>query len=127
MTRRQIFIAFFALALVYQLKEVMHYGRLEYPLLLAPLVLMVSAAVFPGSMVCVLLENFGIFLPFHDAVLISLVIWFFPVTRIQRWAGTFDAFAKAHRGGSCILRAWAAVLDFKDRRKFGTTKTGGWA
>jgi hypothetical protein len=127
MTRRHAYFGFFTLTLIYQLKEVMQYGQLECSLWLAPFVVMESAAVFPGAAISVMLENFGIFLPFHDAVLISLAIWFFPVARIERWAGSFDAFAKAGRGRSHILSAWAKALDFNDRRKFGTTKTGGWA
>jgi hypothetical protein len=128
MERRRAFAFFFLLSLFVHLKDVIQYGPPDYSLLLEPFVIMWAAAAFPGGLIGVFLHTLtGVTISPATVIAIALLFWFFPVARVQRWAGTFDAFARTNRARSRVLGFAAAVLDANDRRKFGTTKTGGWA
>jgi hypothetical protein len=61
------------------------------------------------------------------AILGAAAFWFFPIARLRRAVGNYHAFKDADAARPRLLRLWAFVLDANDKRKFGTTKTGGWS
>ena len=62
------------------------------------------------------------------AVIGALAFWFFPVARVRRWFGTFDAVGDAgKRRLPSLSRGAASVLDALTRLRIGKGKQGGWA
>lgn len=68
------------------------------------------------------------------AVIGAVAFWFFPVARVRRWFGTYDAFKESlwfrlrkRLRLPSFWQAAAAALDTLHRLKLGKGKSGGWA
>jgi hypothetical protein len=86
------------------------------------------AVMMPGGVVGLPLDRL-FHIELSPAVLfgLSALFWLFPVTRIQRHLGTFDAFKKPVLRLPSITRGAAKVLDLRNRLRAGKGKKQGWA
>ena len=90
------------------------------------------AFMTPGWLVVVPLGHFRqVPVDNHGAVALAVVIsalcWFFPLARIRREFGSFDAFKNSDRPRPRLLGAAVFVSEQVNKRLFGRQKTGGWA
>ena len=87
-----------------------------------------AGLLLPGGVVAVLVRDVtGQAFHFSVMVWLSVAFWLFPVARVRRWFGVYDAFAEGPRRRPLLMRGAASILDTLNKRLFGRQKTGGWA
>lgn len=88
-----------------------------------------GAFFFPGALPIVALHKLtGVHLGPSVVIGLSLAFWFFPVGRIRRFFGTFDAVSgKRMWYLPSVSRTAASLLDTLRRLRIGKGKMDGWA